>query len=544
MDIDTRLTQIERIAQNSRVSWFALLALLVFVGVTLMSHKDSDFFAIDAVTQLPLINIAVPALSFFIAAPVITGAIYIYLHIYLIGLWYTLAKTPTRISDEPLEEHVYPALLCTSALVVRSWLRSDEKKPVEGRGAATVAITALTTWLFGPFILAILWFQSMAHHDGWLTLWISIWFYLSIISGFMSCFHLIFSMRTGRIWPGQLLLRRRAFISLSTVFLFALIAAGLGVVSWVKTGGGHLWYSGADLKGSCRYKTPLSDKDETWISPVSANLRGAALSLKPKGWLPYEVWLEDWNERFRKREQISQPSAVDQRRTGKGQKYRVETKQRWAAVTQSLDSPNIDSPDLRGADLAFAFLSGSTFSCADMRGVRAHWARLEGAVLRKARIENAYFYKARMEGVDLSYSIARKADLTAARLEGADFDGARMQGIELKIAHLDGADLGGTYLQCANFNGASMVGVNLSGARLKGANLRSVNLMEAQNLTQGQIDLAYGDVGTKLPTNLNLDVPDHWDSTTIKWHEPDPKYLEWRKNKVVFNPKDQQDTCP
>ncbi len=47
-----------------------LLALLVFVGVTLMGHRDSDFFAFGAETQLPLVNISAPTVSFFIAAPI------------------------------------------------------------------------------------------------------------------------------------------------------------------------------------------------------------------------------------------------------------------------------------------------------------------------------------------------------------------------------------------------------------------------------------------------------------------------------------------
>ena len=124
-----------------------------------MGHKDSDFFAFNATTQLPLINIVVPTPSFFIAAPVVTGGLYVYLHIYLIGLWYALAKAPTRISDEPLEKHVYPTLLCTSALVVRGWMRPEQEKPVEGRGPATVAIGTLMTWFFGPSILALLWLR-------------------------------------------------------------------------------------------------------------------------------------------------------------------------------------------------------------------------------------------------------------------------------------------------------------------------------------------------------------------------------------------------
>ena len=542
MDIDARLRQIERIAQNSRASWFALLALLVFVGVTLMGHKDSDFFAFDAVTQLPLININVATPLFFAAAPVITGALYIYLHLYLIALWYALAKAPARISEEPLEEHVYPALLCTSTLVIRGWLRREDEKPVEGRGAATVVISALMTWIFGPTILALLWYRSMPYHDGWLTLWILFWLWLSMIAGMVSCFHLVYSMRTGRLWSDQLQRQRRLSVGMSTVLFFALLAAGLGIFSWKKTGGGHVWYSDADLKGSCEYKSSAAGNDEDWISPISANLRGANLTRKQDNWLPYEVWLEDWEERFLNREQLGRSETICSGETSKDLKFRIETKKRWVALTESLDSPNIRYPDLRAADLAFAFLSGSTFLCADMRGVTAHWAKLEGATLRTARIENAYFYRARMEGVDLSYSIARKATLIAARLQGADFSGARMQGIDLKVALLDGADLSGTYMQCAKLNGARMPDVDLSAARLKGANLRSVDLTSARNLTQGQIDVSFGDVSTKLPADLN--VPDHWDTAKIEWHERDEVYRKWLKTDVVFDSSDQDDICP
>ena len=45
MDTHARHKQIKKIAQNARTTWFGLLALLVFVGVTLMGHKDSDVFA-------------------------------------------------------------------------------------------------------------------------------------------------------------------------------------------------------------------------------------------------------------------------------------------------------------------------------------------------------------------------------------------------------------------------------------------------------------------------------------------------------------------
>ncbi len=108
---DARLEQIVQMAQNARASWFGLLALLLVIGVALMGHEDSDFFAFGAKTDLPLVGISVPTVSFFVAAPALTTALYVYLHLYLDGLWVALAKCPARMDGGPVEERVYPAVL-------------------------------------------------------------------------------------------------------------------------------------------------------------------------------------------------------------------------------------------------------------------------------------------------------------------------------------------------------------------------------------------------------------------------------------------------
>jgi hypothetical protein len=51
------LDHIAEASKNARATWFGLLA---FVGVTLLAHKDADFFAYGAETQLPLIGLKVP----------------------------------------------------------------------------------------------------------------------------------------------------------------------------------------------------------------------------------------------------------------------------------------------------------------------------------------------------------------------------------------------------------------------------------------------------------------------------------------------------
>ncbi|HUV31994.1 MAG TPA: pentapeptide repeat-containing protein, partial [Devosiaceae bacterium] len=62
------LTHIGELSKNARSIWFGLLGLITFVGVTLMGHRDADFFAVGADTKLPLIGIEVPVTYFFATA--------------------------------------------------------------------------------------------------------------------------------------------------------------------------------------------------------------------------------------------------------------------------------------------------------------------------------------------------------------------------------------------------------------------------------------------------------------------------------------------
>jgi len=98
----------------------------------------------------------------------------------------------------------------------------------------------------------------------------------------------------------------------------------------------------------------------------------------------------------------------------------------------------------------------------------------------------------------LRHASLRFATLTGANLEMADLSDADLSDARLDGANLSGADLSEALLDRANFAGAKFGGVNLSGA----------SLLEARNLTQGQIDEALGDALTALPPHLTR--PEGW----------------------------------
>ena len=177
------LEHIAQVSQNARATWFGLLGLLVFVGVTLLAHKDADFFAYGAETQLPLVGITVPVKAFFYTAPVLVAALYAYLHLYLMTLWDGLADAPARIDGVPLADRVFPWLISYAALWYRNRTRKDGCAAPRSLGLVVVVVSLALGSAFAIAVLGLLWWRSMPAHDEWLTLWIGLNFWFAFLVG-------------------------------------------------------------------------------------------------------------------------------------------------------------------------------------------------------------------------------------------------------------------------------------------------------------------------------------------------------------------------
>jgi len=171
-DWDAKLSHISKMSENARTTWFAVLGLLAFVGVTLMAHADSDFFAQGVETDLPLIGISVPTIAFFVAAPVLVAAVYIYFHVYLIALGDALAEADDTVEGVPLAERIYPWLLSRAALYWRQYQRCDRCARPQAMRWTTILISVTMAWAFGVVALLVFWWKSWALHDPGLSLWI------------------------------------------------------------------------------------------------------------------------------------------------------------------------------------------------------------------------------------------------------------------------------------------------------------------------------------------------------------------------------------
>jgi len=242
------LERIEAITRNARATWFGLLGLLAFVMVTLLGVEDIDFFGYDRDTALPLVGVAVPTITFFVAAPILAAAVYAYFHFYLMKLWDALGRAPARVFNDPIGDLIHPWLLSDAALVLRDNLqiRDDDKairqERMANEGAAAIRplrwVSALTsaalTWVAGWVTLGYAWVISWPAHEEWLSLLILGCFLFSLWVGAASLWTIWvrvgrrdFAPKAAKFWRG----RRRKW----SIYGFTMMTA---LLSWNKTEGG------------------------------------------------------------------------------------------------------------------------------------------------------------------------------------------------------------------------------------------------------------------------------------------------------------------
>jgi uncharacterized protein YjbI with pentapeptide repeats len=178
--------------------------------------------------------------------------------------------------------------------------------------------------------------------------------------------------------------------------------------------------------------------------------------------------------------------------------------------------PNVSRGDLTGVQVAGAQLGGADLTGAqlveaDLSGAHLHEADLSGAQLRRANLTGAWFVGANLSGANL-----REAKLSGAQLGGANLKDARLafadlSGAQVREVNLSGAHLHGADLRDARLRGADLTDALLGGAKLRDARLGEAKLRQARELTQPQLNGAWGDALTQLPAELER--PASWTAT-------------------------------
>lgn len=131
-----------------------------------------------------------------------------------------------------------------------------------------------------------------------------------------------------------------------------------------------------------------------------------------------------------------------------------------------LDRASFEGAQLNGASFIKAHLRGAVFDKAQLHGAVFRQAWLQGASLLAAELHGAELRLAKLQGANL-----KDAKLHAASFENADLTGAALSNAEMQGSILDLADLRGATLKWAQLQGGSLTAARLQGAALDWASV-------------------------------------------------------------------------
>jgi uncharacterized protein YjbI with pentapeptide repeats len=168
-------------------------------------------------------------------------------------------------------------------------------------------------------------------------------------------------------------------------------------------------------------------------------------------------------------------------------------------VRADLSSANLSGLGLADASLSYAYLSG-----ADLSDAQLSWLTATGADNARALIRRD----------------ASVRDLVLSEVEPS---------LPINVSHLIHCDLSGAILRRGRLAGCILRYANFADAELEEADIRAADLRNALNLTQEQVESAYGSKGQEGIVDDTL-LPDHLEAP-LKWKLPLKQQQEVRRLK-------------
>jgi hypothetical protein len=175
-NLEEQIARINELAKTARSTWLSLLGYLAFIGVTVLAVRDVDFFIATRQTQLPIIGVSIPTASFFLIAPNLGAALYIYLHLHLMKLWEAIIDATQNSFDEPLSDKLSPWLITDFGL----WMRQNGALRKRCLIWLSVGVVLVLVFAMGPALFGFFWLRYWPAHNGFGSLFILAGFLIAV----------------------------------------------------------------------------------------------------------------------------------------------------------------------------------------------------------------------------------------------------------------------------------------------------------------------------------------------------------------------------
>ena len=432
------LRQVEELSKNAGRILVSLLLGCFYALLSNATARDAELLTNSGSSTLPIIDAPLPIIGFYIVAPLVLLALFLYLHLYMQRLWEEFARLPAVFPDgKMLDRKAYPWLLLSIVCAHSPRLRRSRPPLSRLQEIISVAIA----WGIVPATLFLIWIRYLRAHE-WFGTTVHIILLGVSLSGGVFLYRLAVTtlrqMHTRATETGVVVPSRPVYFAISLPATLLL-----------------LWYASYSA-----------------INGKPAEMRSAHAAWQHSStWMPYLLGRAGCS-----------PFADFTEAT-------VSTRPANWRRSDDPDFALVAGAPLRNADLRFVRAQGAFLTNADLRKARLQGANLREADLQRANLqgadlEGANLQGANLQGADLQRANLRKANLWGANLRGAKLQGAKLENCELSYAQFQGGRLGSENMQAANLESAKLCGVkgnftNFSGAKLVKADLSRAELNTA-----------------------------------------------------------------
>jgi uncharacterized protein YjbI with pentapeptide repeats len=457
---------LNRSAERVQTLWISFLVFALYLAIATSTTTHRMLF-LESPIKLPVLNIDLPLLGFYILAPII----FLVFHFYVLLNLVLLARTAKTFEDVlqrifPQDGEAHEAFRMRIENMLFVQLLVGGKPEREGVNGGLLSLMALITLALAPVALILL-FQVMflPYHSEGIT-----WLHrLLLLVDLLLVWTLWPGYRRGwgtRLWPKRSWwLVGYAVLTVVPLFYAVAIAtfpdermyvvADYVVTNWFH--GQSKWpYGSNEFRGRPDWYR--------WMTPVN--------SLSLDG----EDLIED--------RKLAQIIEKNENNADEGRWVPVSTFVGRDLTNVSLTHADVRHVDFSGAvlnraDLRWAWATSAHFDGAQLEGAQFQAAQLQGASLGFAQLQDASLDRAQLQGASLRFAELQAASLDSARAIAATFDRAELQGASLAGAELQGASLDYTTLQGARLDNAQLQGASLDGAQLQGASFVGARLQAA-----------------------------------------------------------------
>ncbi len=484
-------------AERVQTLWFSFLTFMLYLAIATGTTTHRMLF-LESPLNLPVLNIALPLLGFYILTPVI----FVVLHFYMLLNLVLLARTAKSFEDslaraipEDGEARENFRMRIENTLFVQLLVGGRLER--EGLNARLLSLMALITLALAPVVLLLyVQIKFLPYHSEWIT-----WLHRGLLALDLALVWTLWpGYRSGwgvRLWPKRSWWLVVPGIGSAAALAYAVLVATfpderMYLATSLNSGLERHWYLSLSHTTN-RDRKP--DWYDSYAPPNTLDLHGedliddaklARIIEKNESSTDAHRWVATLS--LKKRDLTgANLEGADVRHVDFSHAIlnRANLDNAWAEKAH-LD----DNAQLRGATLDNAQLQGSSLEHAQLQDATLNSTRLQGASLGEAQLEGASLYGAELQGADLKgaqlldsrkldYATLQGASLDRTELQGVFLDGAWLQGASLHGAALQGARLHEARLQGASLHEAQLQGADLSGAQLQGANLTDAQLQGA-----------------------------------------------------------------